>query len=72
MLLICGGQSRTINQNHNEEPIAMYPSVLAALNENEKDKLEVIMSNIQEPFVIRLCDKDLIKIAQCIAGIKAE
>lgn len=69
MLLICGGESRKGNLEDPNEGIPLYPPVLFVLEEG-KDPTPY-MANVIEPFIVRLSDKDLVKIINSPAGRKA-
>ena len=58
MLLICGGQSRTANQIHDSD--TLYPTVVAY----SRDEVypDAILSCVNDPFVVRLLNKDLGKL----------
>ena len=61
MLFICGGQSRTVDQQP-ETDLPHYPPVIAVVMEDEAYKIDELKKNIIEPFVVRLSDKDLVKV----------
>ncbi len=74
MLLVCGGKPMIelgLEPMRDASYIPHYPPVLAIVAEDDTHTLPALMANIYEPFIVRLSDKDLVKIINSKAGKKA-
>jgi galactose-1-phosphate uridylyltransferase len=76
MILLCSGQDRTKPpQDHDGEPVRMYPTVIAALDEDAPDyeeKLTALWPTVVNPFCVRLLDKDLAKLPNLVEIMNRE